>query len=101
MSDENYYPPDFEQASSDYISLEYKEKIVALAQAHPKWSLSTFQKNGATRLKRKDHLQRWKEDVLNGGTMIDKLKSIDSETFKRFEEARNSFQQVKMQKRLL
>lgn len=76
--------------------MEYKEKVVALAQAHPKWNLATLQKHGARRLKRKDYLQRWKEDVQKGGTRIDKLRTIDSETFDRFIEARRYLEQVKM-----
>lgn len=78
--------------------MEYKEKVLAIANAHPKWSLVTLQKNGAHRLKWKDYLQRWKEDVQKGGTKIDKLRAIDSETFDRFKEARSCFEQVKMQK---
>jgi len=76
--------------------LEYKEKVVALAQAHPKWSLATLKKYGGGRLKRKDYLQRWKEDVEKGGTRFDKLRTIDSETFTRFREARSRLEQVKM-----
>lgn len=78
----------------EYISLEYKEKVVALAEAHPKWNLATLKKNGASRLKRKDYLQRWKKDLPKGGTRIDKLRTINSETFDRFTEARRSLEQV-------
>lgn len=41
-------PDDFEEAPPDYIPLDYKEKVVALALAHPKWNLATLQKNGAS-----------------------------------------------------
>jgi hypothetical protein len=78
--------------------LEYKQKVVALAEAHPKWSLANLHKKGAYRLKRKDHLKRWKEDIQKGGTRIDKLRVIDSETYHRFIEARRSLEQVKSNK---
>ncbi|KAG5338020.1 SETMR methyltransferase, partial [Acromyrmex heyeri] len=79
---------DYKEFSAEYIPLAYKEKVVALAQAHPKWSLTTLQKYGASRLKQKGHLQRWIEDVKKGGTRLDKLGKINSEIFKRFSEAR-------------
>ncbi|XP_070171198.1 uncharacterized protein [Polyergus mexicanus] len=92
--DSDFNPEDFEEPSKEYILLEYKEEVVGLAQAHPKWSLAALHKNGASRLKRKDHLQRWKENVQKGGTRIDKLRTIDSETFDRFTEARHCLEQV-------
>lgn len=92
--DKDYTPEDFEEPPHDHISLEYKEKVVALAQAHPKWSLAVLQKNGASRLKRKDYLQRWKEDIVNGGGRIDKLNKINSEVFDLFTEARSCLEQV-------
>lgn len=49
-------------------------------------------------VKRKDYTQRWKEDVEKGGTRLDKLRTIDSETFDRFSKARRYFEQIKMQK---
>lgn len=76
--------------------MEYKETVVALAQMNPKWNLATLQKKGASRLKRKDYLQRWKEDIKKGGTRFDKLRTIDSETFDRFIEARRNLEQVNM-----
>ena len=61
--DADYDPKDYEESSSHYISLKYKEKVVALAKAHPKWSLATLQRNCCGHLKRKDILQRWKEVI--------------------------------------
>lgn len=40
------------------IPLEYKKKIVAMAKAHPKWSLVTLQKKGAALLKKKSYLKK-------------------------------------------
>lgn len=42
----------------DYIPLSYKERAVALAEAHPKWSLKTLQKHGCYRLKDKKRLKQ-------------------------------------------
>ncbi|XP_077279989.1 uncharacterized protein LOC143907229 [Temnothorax americanus] len=92
--DEDYDPTDYEEPSDDYIPLQYKEKVVALAEAHPHWNLKTLQKRGASRLKRKDYLIQWKADVKSGGTRMDKLQTIDAETFERFKEARNCYEQV-------
>ncbi|KYN29402.1 hypothetical protein ALC57_01152, partial [Trachymyrmex cornetzi] len=70
----DYIPEDYKEFSAECIPLEYKEKVVALAQAHPKWSLATLQKYGASRLKHKGHLQQWKEDIKKGGTRFDILE---------------------------
>ena len=78
----------------DYISLTYKKKVVALAKAHPKWSLATLQKSGAKLLKKKSYLKIWEAEIAAGGTMIDKYKSINDMTFKKFEQARKNFEQV-------
>lgn len=94
--DADYIPEDYEKPSVEYIPLEYKIKVVALAQAHPKWSLAVLQKNGASRLKRKVILLQWKEDIRKGGTRINRLRIINSETFDRFVEARGRLEQVKL-----
>ncbi|XP_011702627.1 PREDICTED: uncharacterized protein LOC105458780 [Wasmannia auropunctata] len=80
--------------SDDEGNFKEKEKVVALAQAHPKWNLATLKKQGANRLKHKDYLQRWKEDIKKGGTRLDKWEKINSETFERFNEARCRLEQV-------
>ncbi|EFN88469.1 hypothetical protein EAI_10970 [Harpegnathos saltator] len=59
-TDETYDPSDAAQILKDYIPLEYKTKIVALAEAHPHWNLKTLQEMGGGRLKRKDSLILWK-----------------------------------------
>ncbi|EFN87674.1 hypothetical protein EAI_03986 [Harpegnathos saltator] len=43
-TDANYNPSDYAEPPRDYIPLEYKTKIVALAEAHPHWNLKTLQK---------------------------------------------------------
>ncbi|KAF8788365.1 hypothetical protein HNY73_009872 [Argiope bruennichi] len=50
--------------------------------------------NGCSRLKRKDYLSKWEEDVRKGGSIFDKYAIIDSWTYDRFVEARENFQQV-------
>ncbi|XP_015435764.1 PREDICTED: uncharacterized protein LOC107191282 [Dufourea novaeangliae] len=78
----------------DFITLEYKKKVVAMAKAHPKWSLATLQKRGASLLKRKDLIKTWEATIAAGGTIFDKYEAINSMTFKRFEEAKNNLEQV-------
>lgn len=41
----------------DLIPLEYKRKVVAMAKAHPKWSLKSLQKQGGALLKKKAYLK--------------------------------------------
>lgn len=69
-------------------------KTVALATAHPKWSLANLQKKGCSRLKRKKDLKKWTDDVKKCGTNFDKWMHIDTETFDRFKEARSLHEQV-------
>lgn len=51
-------------------------------------------KKGCSRLKNLKSLKRWQEDIIHGGTKIDKHSIIDSWTYDRFVEARENFQQV-------
>jgi len=78
----------------NYIPLSYKQKTVALVEAHPKWNLKTLQRYGCARLKNMKRLREWKEDVKRGGTTFDKWKQIEIETFEHFIEARESLEQV-------
>lgn len=41
-----------------------------------------------------NHIYRWRDDVKRGGTNFDKWKTIDSETYERFLEARQNLEQV-------
>ncbi|XP_011871240.1 PREDICTED: uncharacterized protein LOC105563886 isoform X2 [Vollenhovia emeryi] len=85
--DPDYVVEQFE-GRHNYISLAYKEKTVALAEAHPKWSLQTLQRRGCSLLKKKSLLKQWKEDVERRGTNIDKWKHIETEILERFKKAR-------------
>ncbi|XP_025160571.1 uncharacterized protein LOC112589900 [Harpegnathos saltator] len=93
-TDADYNPLDYAEPPTDYIPLEYKAKIVALAEAHPHWNLKTLQRQGGSHLKRKDYLIQWKKDVKSGGTRVDKWQTIDNETFEHFREARSCYEQV-------
>ena len=93
-SDKLFNPRDYEEPPADYVSLSYKARAVAYADAHPNYSISTLQYQGFSKLKRKGYLSRWRNDVASGGTRYDKLQFIDSETFERFKEARNRKEQV-------
>lgn len=93
-SPEEYEPEYKKSKPSDYISLDYKTKVVNIAEAHPSWSLATLQKKGCSRLKKREYLSKWKEDIKKGGTIFDKYAIIDSWTYDRFVEARQNYQQV-------
>lgn len=92
--DGGFVADEFAHEPADYVPLSYKERAVALAVAHPKWSLKSLQSHGVSRLKHKSMLYRWKEDVKRGGTRLDKLNTIDRETYERFVEARQNLEQV-------
>lgn len=92
--DDECVAEEFTPVPKDYIPLWYKERAVALAAAHPKWSLKSLQANGCSRLKHKKHLYRWRDDVKRGGTNVDKWTTIDQETYERFLEARQNLEQV-------
>lgn len=92
--EEGFIAEEFAPEPHEYIPLSYKERAVAIADAHPKWTLKTLQRRGASRLKHKQYLYRWKEDVKHGGNHFDKWYTIDNETYERFLEARSSMEQV-------
>lgn len=93
--DSDEYQPDVKKAKQkDYISLDYKVKVVNIAKQYPKWSLANLQKKGCSRLKSMKDLKKWEEHIKKGGTMIDKYTTIDSWTYDRFTEARENLQQV-------
>lgn len=72
----------------ELIPLSYKKKTVALAEIYPKWSIKTLQRQGCHKLKNKKMLRIWKEDVKRGGTLIDKWKYVEMQTFEHFQEAK-------------
>ncbi|XP_029047675.2 uncharacterized protein LOC114878249 [Osmia bicornis bicornis] len=78
----------------NFISLQYKKKVVAMAKAHPKWSLETIQKRGGALLKKKAHLKIWEAEIAAGGTMFEKYESINEKTFQRFQEARENLEEI-------
>ncbi|KAL0125177.1 hypothetical protein PUN28_004366 [Cardiocondyla obscurior] len=80
--------------SYENVPLFYKKKVVAIAEKHPRWTLETFQKKGYNRLKSKNMLRLWIEDVKQGGTHIDKWRHIETRTFEFFQEAKENFEQV-------
>ena len=47
------YEPEYKKRKRNYIPLDYKTKVVNIAEAHPSWSLATLQKKGCNRLKKK------------------------------------------------
>ncbi|XP_026671181.1 uncharacterized protein LOC108627179 isoform X2 [Ceratina calcarata] len=76
------------------ISLHYKKKVVAMANAHPKWSLQTLQKHGALLLKKKAYLKLWEAEIAKGGSKFFKYEKINNMTLQRFQEARVNHQWV-------
>lgn len=86
---------EFKPAPVDYVPLSYKQTAVAIAAAHPKWSLKSLQAHGLSRLKNKRSLYRWRDDVKRGGNTFDKWYTINCETYERFLEARQNLEQVR------
>ncbi|KAI4481541.1 hypothetical protein M0802_013961 [Mischocyttarus mexicanus] len=92
--EENYEPQEKKEKRSVFDPLETKIKVVTLARQHPTWSLKTLQKNGCGLLKQKNCIKRWEQSILSGGSRLEKYSFIDSWTYARFEDARNTFQLV-------
>jgi len=92
---DDYNPEDELKHVQDYVPLEYKSKVIAYINEHPKHKFETIKAKFA-KLKRKEYISRWRQDVKNGGNRQDKLKMIDAETFERFKEARAYYEQVKI-----
>lgn len=60
--------------------------------------LNNAKKQGCSFLKDKYRLKKWKKDIQQGGTNIDKWKHIEMETLEKFKEARESLEQVRLYK---
>ncbi|KAF5294420.1 hypothetical protein FQA39_LY13405 [Lamprigera yunnana] len=89
------YQPDVNKSKEkNYISLDYKIKVVNIVKQYPKWSLANLQKKGCSRLKSIKDLKKWKEHIKKRGTIIDKYATIDSWTYDCFMEARENLQQA-------
>lgn len=63
-------------------------KTVSLPREHSNWSLKALQIRGTTRLPRKDQLDRWKKQILKGGSKFEKYEQINKWTYQKFCEAR-------------
>ncbi|KAJ8684535.1 hypothetical protein QAD02_020327 [Eretmocerus hayati] len=87
-----YQPP--KKFKSDPISFEHEVKMVAIADAHPNWSLRTLQNNGCAALTHMDTLARWRADIAKKGTQFDRSEFINEKTFEAFKEARSKRQPV-------
>lgn len=94
LSSDEYEPEEKRPRELEHVPLDYKVKVVNIAKAHPTWSLQTLQKKGCSRLKKKEYISRWEEDIKKGGTLFDKYAVIDSWTYDRFMEARQGYHQV-------
>ncbi|KAF5279826.1 hypothetical protein FQA39_LY18219 [Lamprigera yunnana] len=81
---EKYVP---EVKLTEYTPIDYKVKVINMVKEHPKWSLKSLHKRGASCLKNMKYLARWKEDIKSGGTTIDKYSVINLWTYDRFMEA--------------
>ncbi|GFY70869.1 HTH CENPB-type domain-containing protein [Trichonephila inaurata madagascariensis] len=88
------YEPEEKKRDIKHIPLDYKIKTVNMAKKHPTWSIKTLHSRGCGRLKKKEHLPKWEEDIIKGGNKFDKYALIDSWTYDRFVEARENFHQV-------
>lgn len=93
--DESQYEPEEKKIKSQKnIPVAYKIKVCNIAKAYPSWSLKTLHKKGCSRLNNMKTLKRWEDQIKSGGSAIEKYEIIDSWTYDRFTEARQSNQQV-------
>lgn len=76
------------------VPIHIKEKLVKLAELHPRWSLKSLRSRGSRLLKSKHQLRRWKKQILKGGTTNDKYKLINSKVYDQFCECQTRKQLV-------
>lgn len=93
-ADEWYEPETKKRKETDLVPLDAKIKSVIFAQEHPNWSLQSLQSKTTRLLKKKEYIERWKQQILTGGTKFEKLKIIDDYTYNHFKDARAQLQQV-------
>lgn len=77
-----------------FVDFCYQEKLVKLAELHPRWSLKSLRSRGSRLLKSKHQLRRWKKQILKGGTTNDKYKLINSKVYDQFCECQTRKQLV-------
>ena len=70
------------------IPTTWKAVILAQISLHPNWKFSTLQSKFEL-IKHRNYITRWKALVASGGSKLVKLKEIDEETFKEFQQARS------------
>jgi len=78
----------------DDCTVKRKIEILKLIQDHPKWSLSTIQRNGAKEFKYSRYKTRWEDHVKRGGTRFEQWKYVDEYAYKKFVEARQELKCV-------
>ena len=71
----------------DEVPLEKKRQILEVRKQNPGWSFRCLRSRNPS-LKFRQYLYKWEQQILEGGTRRDKLKTIDSYTFDRFSDAR-------------
>ncbi|XP_043286809.1 uncharacterized protein [Venturia canescens] len=78
----------------NYVPLEVKKKVVALAQQHPEWPLKMLREHGSEYLGCFSQLWQWERHVARGGTLKDKYNTINHRTYEKFIEAQSSSKTV-------
>ncbi|KAI4478256.1 hypothetical protein M0802_014563 [Mischocyttarus mexicanus] len=92
--EKNYEPPEKSRKDYEIVPFKTKLRVVTLARQNPKWKLKTLQNKGTQRLKSKSELNRWEKTIKYGLNRNEKSSFINSWTYTRFEEARQSNQLV-------
>ncbi|XP_071642227.1 uncharacterized protein [Temnothorax longispinosus] len=94
--DEEYKPPE-KIRNVCRVPFDIKLKIVMTANEHPHWSFKVLQQRFKTHLRHNSEVARFKNEILSGGTFMDKMDAIKRNVYDRFTEARACKQLVTRQ----
>ena len=94
--DDDGNPIAYESKDRNYIPVAEKADILAkvIPLLDKGYTLEYCHRHGGSKLKYRYYIPRWQEDVRNGGTVWEKFKAIDDETWKKFQESKQAFRNV-------
>ena len=86
---------DEDDEDTEGVPIATKKRILEIADAHPKWSLTTLQRLGCAALSQKSQLGVWRKQVESGGTHWEKMKEVRKCVLENFLEARDQCKIIK------
>lgn len=95
--DEEYKLPPAKISDVYRVPFDIKLKIVMTVNEHPNWSFKTLQQRFKNHLRYNSEVARFKNEILSGGSFMNKIDVIKRNVYDRFTEAREHKQLVTRQ----